>query len=165
MIVINFLQDITDPSIYNNEESREKFRVREYQNIVIQIKIIDCKRAIFRTVVSGFFFADLITKKKYKLFDVEPCSPGDRSFAFNQSKTFLMLQINGHKLIYVKVNDLLKEDKNIEEISLPPMHVEGIHQIKNVKNELFVIRASMDIFIIENKKVIKRITYEMVFYC
>lgn len=134
----------------------------DYRTLVKRIEFINSKEILFRTVTTGLFHLNLETRARKKVFNVEPGSPEDVDWALNESKTKFFAQTQGHKIVYISIDEILKKEKKYQTLELPSLMAEGLSYIKNIKKELFIIRAATDIFLIEKTQILNRFENELV---
>ena len=122
----------------------------------MQIEIIDKNFLIYRTNATGCFFLNIRTKEVQKLYNVEYSTPGQKDWALDETKTKIFFQGKNYEIFYMDLCDLKKKSGFYNQLELPMGYVEGVNYIKNIYKEFFIVTGSMEIFLIEKSKLLKK---------
>ena len=158
---------IKDPlnlkAVITNEDL-ENIRKKEHPFVVSQIQIIDENSCIFRTILTGAFYLEFEKQKKTKLYDVQLANPGEKDWALDQSRKKIFFQTKGSLVYYCELKTLINHEDFGEEIILPTNMVPGVSKVKNIKDETFLVKSYLDIFLMEGRNIIKIIECDAVIY-
>ena len=168
LMTLNLLEELktqtnwSNPSI-ENKQSRQfstNLLIKELPRLVIHIRLLNQHFCIFRSGSTGCFLLNLKNKKSKKLYNVELANFGDVDFAFDQTKSQIIFQTKGYNLYYMNLEELIKEPNFKNPIPITTYLMPGIQYVKNVIDEKFIIKASLDIFLLDGQKILTRINVD-----